>query len=152
MFNKYVWAFMLAWALGTVWLADSLVQKHSDLKYTQQELKEVQDAHTELTAKRQALQQELRVSAQVYLEALKINEDTAADTISKHLSDNKRLRVRLDSTRAECSGSSSAGSDAYVRADIHRETAEALIRITQDADSHVKALQDTIKLLTKESL
>lgn len=149
MFNKYVWAFMLAWALGTVWLADSLVQKHSDLKYTQQELKEVQDAYTELTAKRQALQQELRVSTQVYLEALKINEDTAADTISKHLSDNKRLRVRLSDSRAECSGSSSDRPDAYVRADIHRETAEALIRITQDADSHVKALQATIILLTK---
>lgn len=148
MFNKYVWAFMLAWALGTVWLADSLVQKHSDLMYTQQELKEVQDAHTKLTAKRQALQQELRVSAQVYLEALKINEDTAADTISKHLSDNKRLRVRLDSTRAECSGSSSTRPDTDGYATLHREAAEALVRITKDADSHVKALQDTIIILT----
>lgn len=146
---KYLWAVVLAWALGTAWLVDSLVHNRADLRVTQQELKEVQNAHTELTAKRQALQQELRVSTQVYLEALKINEDTAADTISKHLSDNKRLRVRLSDSRAECSGSSSVGSDAYVRADIHRETAEALIRITQDADSHVKALQDTVKLLTK---
>ena len=148
MMNKYLWAVVLAWALGTAWLVDSLVHNRADLKVSQQELKEVRHAHTELESKRQALQQELRVSAQVYLEALKINEDSAADTISQHLSDNKRLRVRLDSTRAECSGSSSVGSDSYVRADIHRETAEALVRITKDADSHVKALQNTIIILT----
>ena len=148
MMNKYLWAVILAWALGTAWLVDSLVHNRADLKVTQQELKEVRHAHTELESKRQALQQELRVSAQVYLEALKINEDSAADTISQHLSDNKRLRVRLDSTRAECSGSSSTRPDTDGYATLHRETAEALVRITKDADSHVKALQDTIIILT----
>ena len=123
----------------------------ADLVSTKQELTEVREYHVYAEHRRIALQQLLQDRTEEYQKEIKANANAAANVIAKHTADNKRLLVKLaQADRREAS--TRASSDRPVvddRAELHPETSEALIGITLDADSKVKALQDVIKLLNK---
>lgn len=138
------------WGAFTWYMVETLGNTKADLKEATRELQETRDAYNNFETERQTLQQELQVTAQRYLKELKANEDTAANIVAQFTADNKRLRFRLANSSSECSGTSGGGSSTDGRAELHRETSEALIRITTDADSQVKALQGTIRVLQKQ--
>lgn len=62
--------------------------------------------------------------------------------------DNKRLRVKVNTTGITESDYSRCFPDG--RVELHPETSKSLIRITQEADLKEKALQDTIRRLQQE--
>ena len=124
----------------------------AELKQTHQELTEVREHYVNLEQQRVVLQQALQTTAEFYQKELKANTDSAADVVAEYTAANKRLSVRLKQATAS-TASAGTCSDRPVlndRAELHPETSESLIRITKDADSKVKALQDTIILLTTE--
>lgn len=137
----------------TLFAAHMMGSAAAELKKKQQELTEVREHYESLEQQRAVLQQALQTTAEFYQKELKANADSAADVVAKYAADNKRLSVRLKQATAS-TASAGTCSDRPVlndRAELHPETSESLIRITKDADAHVKALQDTVKLLTKES-
>ena len=122
----------------------------AELKQTQQELTEVREHYDSLEQQRVVLQQALQTTAEFYQKELKANADSAANVVAEYAADNKRLSVRLKqaTTSTASTGTCSDRPVLNDRAELHSETSESLIRITKDADAHVQALQDTIKLLT----
>ncbi|UAW07664.1 spanin, inner membrane subunit [Salmonella phage STP-SP1] len=62
--------------------------------------------------------------------------------------DNKRMRVKVNTTGITESDYSRCFPDG--RVELHPETSKSLIRITQEADLKEKALQDTIRRLQQE--
>lgn len=137
--------------LLTLWMSSMLGDTKAELKHTQRELTEVREQHANLEQQRVVLQRALQTTAEFYQKELKTNADSAANVVAEHIAANKRLSVRLK--QAASSSATSAGTCSYRpvtndRAELHPETATSLIRITKDADAQVKALQDTVKLLT----
>lgn len=136
--------------LLTLWMSSMLGDTKAELKHTQQELTEVREYYVNLEQQRVVLQQALQTTAEFYQKELKANTDSAANVVAEYTAANKWLSVRLKQATAS-TASTGTCSDRPVlndRAELHPETSESLIRITKDADSKVKALQDIIKLLT----
>ena len=79
-----------------------------------------------------------------YQEELAQGETDAARRVDAVYQSGKRMRVKLNLTEAQLSH---CGFELDGKAELHRETSEALIRITQDADKHVEALQKTVRAL-----
>lgn len=103
--------------------------------------------------RRAEMQGALQKAASVYSEELRSNAATASSTIDGYIAINKRLSVQLKTvSNTTSAGSCSSGSELNARAELHPETAKDLIGVTMDADSHVKALQETIKQLTNKEL
>lgn len=97
---------------------------------------------------RDAIQQKLNESAQKWAEDQKRSESLAASTVDSLTESGIRLRVKLaDATIEATQGYNRGVTDG--RAELHRETAEGLVRVAQDADRHVKALQDALKEVTQ---
>lgn len=72
---------------------------------------------------------------------------TASGIVDRLAESDVRLRVKLaDATVAEVQGYNRGRADGT--AEIHRETAEALIAITAEADATVSALQAVVKEVT----
>lgn len=136
--------------LLTLWMSSMLGDTKAELKHTQQELTEVREHYVNLEQQRVVLQQALQTTAEFYQKELKANADSAADVVAEYTAANKRLSVRLKQATASTTSTGTCSDRPVLndRAELHPETSESLIRITKDADSKVKALQDTIKLLT----
>lgn len=136
----------------TLWMSSMLGTTKAELRNTQSELTEVRQHYDNLEQQRVDLQQALQATAEFYQKELKANTDSAADVVAKHSADNKRLLVKLKAatTSAASTGTSCDRPVLNDRAELHAETATALIRITKDADAQVQALQDMIKLLTNK--
>ena len=149
--SKYVWLLLAAWLAGSVYMLNQWSEAKTDLELTRRELKEVQHAIVKTERKRLVLQNALQTTSQAFAEELLRSKDIAADVVDKHLADNKRLRVRLSAANTQCAGTGSGGQLTNDRAEIHRETAEALVSITTDADSTVRALQETIRHLQSKT-
>jgi hypothetical protein len=99
-------------------------------------------------AKRNELQDIITVSSAAYAERQAQSEGTANRTLADLRSGNIKLRVKLaDATIASLQ--SCSGAIVNGRAELHPSTAQALVRITQDADSQVQALQEIVRGLTK---
>lgn len=97
---------------------------------------------------RDNVQAELNQTARNWAEDQARSESLARGTADRLAESDVRLRVKLaDATRAEVQGYNRGRSDG--KAELHRETSEALIRITQDADRQVEALQKVIKEVTQ---
>lgn len=94
---------------------------------------------------RAAVQGELdKVSAewQDKMSALEGSTDRIIDDLNR---DNKRLRVRVNTSGLTESDVSRCFPNG--RVELHPETSKSLIRITQEADLKERALQDTIRRL-----
>ncbi|WYW00679.1 Rz-like spanin [Pseudomonas phage vB_PpuP-Vasula] len=101
-----------------------------------------------IQGERDDLQEKLNARAQTYAEDQARAEGSAHGTADRLAQSNVRLRVKLaDATVEAVQGYNRGVSDG--KAELHRETSEALIRITQDADRQVEALQDTLREVTQ---
>lgn len=101
-----------------------------------------------IQGERDEIQEVLNETARNWAEDQARSESIAHGTVDRLAESNVRLRVKLaDATVEAVQGYNRGQSDG--RAELHRETSEALIRITQDADRHVKALQDSLKEVTR---
>jgi hypothetical protein len=111
-------------------------------------LKTLNENQQNWEAKRNELQEIITVSSKAFAERQAQAEGTANRTLADLRSGNIKLRVKLaDATIASLQSCSGAISDG--RAELHPATAQALVRITQDADSQVQALQEIVRGLTK---
>lgn len=98
---------------------------------------------------RDATQEKLNAFAKDFAEGSQRSESIAAGTVSELRDRGIRLSVQLaDSKREAVEGYNRGLADG--RAELHPATAESLVRITQDADRQVKALQETLKAVTNE--
>lgn len=103
--------------------------------------------HEEYITKQQAnanTQSALNEISKGYQEDLSQGEADARGRVDAVHKSGKRLRVKLNLTESQLR---QCGFELDGKAELHRETSEALIRITQDADKHVLALQNTIRAL-----
>lgn len=117
---------------------------------TTQRLTEAHRIETQrLKEARDETQSELDSTARNWALAQAESEKHAAGTVATLRRDGIRLSVQLaDRTREAVEGYNRGLTDG--RAELHPATAEALVRITEDADRQVKALQDTVKAVTHE--
>lgn len=148
--SRLIALLLTAWLIGSVWLLHSWSGSQTDLQVTRIELQELKNEHIIYEQERRALQATITASAKAYLREREDAQVRSADVIADHLADNKRLRVRVDTLDSQCSRPSDSGSEPYGYARLHRTTAEAIVAITNDADSKVRALQDIILQLTKQ--
>ena len=122
------------------WVADNKWEaKVNDEYITKLEARENQRA---------AVQSEIdKVSAewQDKMSALEGSTDRIIADLNR---DNKRLRVKVNTSGLTESDISRCFPDG--RVELHPETSKSLIRITQEADLKEKALQDTIRRLRGE--
>lgn len=132
-------ALMLAYKVG-VW---------DERESTTKRLYEAQSVHTkELQEVRDETQRKLSAVASDYAVAQKESEEHAAGTVAALRRDGVRLSVQLaDRTIESVQGYNRGLADG--RAELHPATAEALVRITEDADRQVKGLQDSLKAVTQ---
>lgn len=101
-----------------------------------------------IQGERDDIQAKLNETARKWAEDKAWTESAASSTVDRLTESGVRLRVKLaDATVEAVQGYNRGLTDG--RAELHRETAEALIGITQDADRHVKALQDSLKEVTQ---
>lgn len=101
-----------------------------------------------IQGERDEIQSKLDATAKAWAEDQARSKGTASGTVDRLLESNVRLSVKLaDATVAEVQAHNRGLADG--RAELHRETAEALIGITQDADRQVKALQESLKEVTQ---
>lgn len=101
-----------------------------------------------IQGERDELQEKLNARAKTWAEDQARSESAASSTADQLAESNVRLRVKLaDATVEAVQGYNRGVSDG--KAELHRETSEALIRITQDADRHVEALQDSLREVTQ---
>lgn len=101
-----------------------------------------------IQGERDDIQAKLNETARKWAEDQKRSQSAATITVDRLTESGVRLRVKLaDATVEAVQGYNRGKSDG--RAELHRETSEALIGITQDADRHVKALQDSLKEVTQ---
>lgn len=101
-----------------------------------------------IQGERDDIQAKLNETARTWAEDQKRSQSSAASTVDRLTESNVRLSVKLaDATVEAVQGYNRGVSNG--RAELHRETSEALIRITQDADRQVKALQDSLKEVTQ---
>lgn len=108
----------------------------------QTETKRLKEARDEVQSKLDGI-------AKRHAEDAQRSESLAAGTVAELRDRGIRLSVKLANTKREAVEAYNRGlTDG--RAELHPETAEALVRITQDADRHVKALQETLREVTNE--
>lgn len=101
-----------------------------------------------IQGERDEVQAKLDATAKAWAEDQKRSKGTASSTVNRLTESNVRLSVRVaDATVAEVQAHNRGLADG--RAELHRETSEALIGITQDADRQVKALQDSLREVTQ---
>lgn len=101
-----------------------------------------------IQGERDDIQAKLNETAKGWAEDQARSKSIASGTVDRLTQSDVRLRVKLaDATVEAVQGYNRGKSDG--RAELHRETAEALIGITQDADRHVKALQESLKEVTQ---
>lgn len=101
-----------------------------------------------IQGERDDIQAKLNETARKWAEDQKGSKSAASSTVDRLTQSNVRLSVKLaDATVEAVQGYNRGKSDG--RAELHRETSEALIGITQDADRHVKALQESLKEVTQ---
>lgn len=101
-----------------------------------------------IQGERDEIQGRLNEIARNWAEDKARTESAASSTVDRLAESDVRLRVKLaDATVEAVQGYNRGKSDG--RAELHRETSEALIGITMDADRHVKALQDSLKEVTQ---
>lgn len=101
-----------------------------------------------IQGERDELQDKLNASARKWAEDKQRSEGNAARTVNDLRSNGISLSVKLaDATVASVEAHNRGLADG--RAELHQETAEALIAITQDADATVHALQEQLLILTK---
>lgn len=119
------------------WVADNKWEAKVNNEYiTKLEARENQRA---------AVQGELdKVSAE-WQDKMSALEGSTDRIIADLNSDNKRLRVRVNTSGLTESDVSRCFPNG--RVELHPETSKSLIRITQEADLKEKALQDTIRRL-----
>lgn len=98
---------------------------------------------------RDEVQAELDATARNWASDQARSAELSAGAVADLRSRGIRLSVQLaDRTREAVEGYNRGLADG--RAELHPETAESLIRITQDADRQVKALQDSLRAVTHE--
>lgn len=101
-----------------------------------------------IQGERDDLQAQLNESARKWAEEKQRSEGNAARIVDGLRSDGIRLSVKLaDATVASVEAHNRGLSDG--RAELHQETAEALIGLTTEADATVAALQEQLLILTK---
>lgn len=130
-------ALMLA---GCTWLGFINGKTHERLKWQE----EIQNEYVKKDTANRDAQGKLNDISTDYQKQLRDSERSAADAVTRITANGTRLRVKLNATSAQLR---ECGLLADGKAELHRETSEALIRITQDADAHVEALQGTIRTL-----
>lgn len=97
---------------------------------------------------RTSVQREVSRIAKEYQDKMSELEGSTDRVIADLNRDNKRLRVKVNTTGITESDYSRCFPDG--RVELHPETSKSLIRITQEADLKEKALQDTIRRLQQE--
>lgn len=115
--------------------------------YQSADTKWKETVHADYIAKQEAnriTQEALNDISREHQEELAKGQADAASTVDALERTGVRLRVKLKDTGSQL-GECRRESDG--KAELHRETSEALIRITQDADKHVSALQKTVMAL-----
>lgn len=101
-----------------------------------------------IQGERDDIQAKLNETAKAWAEDQARSKSIASGTVDRLTQSDVRLRVKLaDATIEAVQGYNRGVTDG--RAELHRETAEALIGITQDADRHVKALQESLTEVTQ---
>lgn len=94
---------------------------------------------------RLAVQAEVNKVSKRFQDEMSSLEGSTDRIIADLQSDNKRLRVKVNTSGLTESDISRCFSNG--RVELHPETSKSLIRITQEADLKEKALQDTIRRL-----
>lgn len=94
---------------------------------------------------RLAVQAEVNKVSKRFQDEMSSLEGSTDRIIADLKSDNKRLRVRVNTSGLTESDVSRCFTNG--RVELHPETSKSLIRITQEADLKEKALQDTIRRL-----
>lgn len=94
---------------------------------------------------RLAVQAEVDKVSKRFQDEMSSLEGSTDRIIADLQSDNKRLRVRVNTSGLTESDVSRCFTNG--RVELHPETSKSLIRITQEADLKEKALQDTIRRL-----
>lgn len=103
---------------------------------------------TRIQGERDEIQTQLNEVSARWAASQKGAQGTASGTVDRLTESNVRLRVKLADTTIEAvQGYNRGKSDG--KAELHRETSEALIELTQDADRQVEALQDSLRAVTK---
>lgn len=92
-----------------------------------------------------ATQRELSELSASYQAKLAASEKNAARTLDDVRSSGERLRVKLKAAERQLDGNGRCVIDG--KAELDDETAKSLIRITQDGDAQIEALQETIRKL-----
>lgn len=138
-------AMVVALVLGGFLYGNSLGSSRATLKCAGEQASEV----IRIQGERDAIQEKLNETSRLWAEDQARSKSTARSTVDRLRESNVRLSVKLaDATIAEVQAHNRGLTDG--RAELHRETSEALIGITQDADRQVKALQDSLKEVTRE--
>ncbi|BAO20714.1 Rz-like spanin [Pseudomonas phage PPpW-4] len=128
-------SYQLGVSEGTAETTQRLAESH---RIETQRLKEARDE----------TQSELDATARNWAAAAAESEKHAAGTVATLRRDGIRLSVQLaDRTIESVEGYNRGLADG--RAELHPETATALVRITEDADRQVKALQETVRAVTQ---
>lgn len=133
--------------LGAVLLIVTLIWKDGEQSATLKCAGERSSELIRIQGERDEIQKELdRVSAN-WAEGQARAQSTASGTVDRLAESNVRLRVKLaDATIEAVQGYNRGITDG--KAELHRETSEALIQLTQDADRQVEALQDSLRAVT----
>lgn len=130
-----------------------LTHSRADLEMTRRELKEVNHAVFKAHEERLVLQNALAEASEAFSKEIRDSKRLADNTIAKYVADGKRLRVKLASkVPTKCSTGSDSRQELDGRAELHGETATALVGIAQDADAHVRALQETVRILQRSNV
>lgn len=101
-----------------------------------------------IQGERDEIQAELDQTARNWAEDQARSESLAASTVDRLAESHVRLRVKLADATIESVQAYNRGVHDGT-AELHRETSEALVRITQDADRQVTALQDSLRAVTQ---
>lgn len=138
--------------LGLLVVALMLAYKAGVSDGTERTTKSLAEAHrieTErLKEARDDTQAELDTTARNWADAQARSEEHAAGTVAALRRDGVRLSVQLADRTVESVQAYNRGvTDG--RAELHPATAEALVRITEDADRQVTALQDSLRAVAQ---
>lgn len=121
---------------------------HMGSNYKDAEWKEV--IHNEYVHRVEATRNTQKVVNEIsaqYQDDIAALEGSTDRVINDLRSDNKRLRVRIKTTR---STQSVNRCEPYGTAELDERDAKRILAVTQKGDAWIKALQDTIRELQKE--
>ncbi len=108
----------------------------------------IQNEYIARTAATEATQKEVNRVAQDYQDELAALEGSTDRMLADLRDNNKRLSVRIKTLTGQPKGDGRCEFDG--RAELHEATAKDIIGVTQRADAHVRALQNTIKEMQNE--